>query len=1828
VPDLLNTGRKPSPAALEVPYDVQLRSFTDPAAVRRNIYDRVLDQFHGLKPVENARYRLELSEPHYADPEDFSLAEQKRAILEGGTLARRLRGTWGLIDQSTGKPVEKKLTTLARVPYYTPRGTFVLNGSEWTIANQMRLRSGVFTRVKDNGEAEAHVNVLPGHGFSHRYHLDPETGVFRMNIGQANLPLLPVLRAAGITDKQLREVWGQDLLQQNLKHDDPKIVDKLYEKLVSKPDPNATREEKRQAVAERLGKMRLDPDVTARTLGRPHATLSPEAMLAATRRLLAVSRGEENEDDRDDLAYQHFHGPEDLLSEPIGRDRLLLGQLLYKATRNGNLKHVQPGLFTRHLEGAIQGSGLGMPSEEVNALDILDAQTKVTRMGRGGIASVDSVPSSARGVHPSQLGFIDLVRTGESLLAGVDLRMANQTLKGSDNKIYSPYLDPKTGKTVYRTPQDVNKLVVAFPGQMQTSSPVVYAMKGGKLDMVPRKDIDLVLPHMEQAFSPLSNLIALKSMTKGQRVSMGSRILTQALPLRDAEAPLVQVRMPGTDRSYEEHYGRHAGTVWSQQGGRVVEVTPDWIKMKQDDGQVKTFELYNHSPYNRKTFIHNTPLVQAGDRVAPGQLLAHTNFTDKTGTLAMGKNLRVGFFPMKGLNHEDAYAISASAAAKLSSEHAYQHYHEYDENTKRFKRDFVSIFPAAYPRAVLDNFDEHGIIKPGTIVRSGDPLVLLARERELSHRQVHSAHKGSWSNQSLTWDHHADGIVTDANRTDKGVNVVVKSYSPMYEGDKLCYDPKTEVLTRNGWKPVAEVTLEDHVASLADDGWLEYVQPVAVTSYQHCGKMYRLATPQVDLLVTPDHNLYAMKRYASGYSRSSYQLQPASALFGKRYRLKRDCRSEGTSPEFVELSGVVVKAGQFGRGKRTIPPLRLPVSTYMMLLGMYLSEGCSFSHPKSGSYGIDIAQIKPASIKLLHDALTAAGLKFSWTPHGAKIYSKVLANYFKQFGDCYEKYIPNEVFDWNCEDLLTLWEWLMWGDGCFGKTSSGYTTTSKRLADDVQRLALRLNMSANIAVGEPYDCVIKGKLYHCRPRYQLSFYFKNAPEINHSHVRKQNGQLEEWVDYDGPVYCVSLPCNHVLYVRRNGKPVWCGNSGAHGNKGIVTIVPDDEMPTDESGQPVEVATNDLSVITRVNPSQITLALLGKIAARTGVPYKLEDFDPNNSDYSAWALREAAKHGVKTTETLTDPKTGRQIPNVFVGNMHFYKLHHQAEGKGSSRGLGAYTSDQTPARGSGENRQAKKIATMDVGALLSHGALSVIRDNKLFRGNQNLEFWTSYMAGDRPASPPVPFVYEKFVNQLKGSGVNVVRDGPRTHILALTQRDVNKLAGNRELRNAELVDWRGGMKPIPGGLFDPGLTGSHGGGHWSAIRLHEPLPNPVFEEPVRRVLGMTQKSFEDVLSGKEKLNGVAGPAGIYRALDRINLDQAIEQCRADIASGRRTKRDEAVRKLAFLKSAQENKLHPRDWILSSVPVLPPIFRPVSVMQGSGGQLIADANLLYKDLFEANNVLKELSGVSADVSKERLNLYNAFKAVVGLGDPVNPKNRERQVQGLLSQIFSTSPKYNMAQQKLIGTPVNLVGRGVISPDPDLTMDEVGVPEEQAWTVYSPFVIRNLVRKGVGRARALEFLKDRHSVARKALLEEMEVAPVTFTRAPVWHRFGHIALWPKLVKGDMIRIPPFILKGIGGDHDGDATNWHVMVSDEARREAALKMLPSRNLFAVSDFQSPVYGLANEYVGGAYRMTQPPDKNKRPRVFATMADLRRAWEHGELDPDSPVEVIKHEEK
>ncbi|MDB6076086.1 MAG: rpoB, partial [Verrucomicrobiaceae bacterium] len=211
-----------------------------------------------------------------------------------------------------------------------------------------------------------------------------------------------------------------------------------------------------------------------------------------------------------------------------------------------------------------------------------------------------------------------------------------------------------------------------------------HAIKDSKIQQVGDKEPDYELASPSQFFGSHVNLIPLHSAVQGPRLFYGARFIDQAMPLVNPEAALVQ-NLDDQDpdgRSFDEHAGVHAGALRSRHAGEVVAIDPDRIVVRDAEGKEQEHQTYNNFSFNRKSAIHNTAVVKPGDKVKAGQLLAHSNYTDKDGTLAMGLNARIALIPFKGWSMDDAQVISDSFARRLLSEATSTYAQDFDDDIK------------------------------------------------------------------------------------------------------------------------------------------------------------------------------------------------------------------------------------------------------------------------------------------------------------------------------------------------------------------------------------------------------------------------------------------------------------------------------------------------------------------------------------------------------------------------------------------------------------------------------------------------------------------------------------------------------------------------------------------------------------------------------------------------------------------------------------------------------------------------------------------------------------------------------------------------------------------------------------------------------------------------------------------------------------------------------------------------------------------------------------------------------------------------------------------
>lgn len=346
---------------------------------------------------------------------------------------------------------------------------------------------------------------------------------------------------------------------------------------------------------------------------------------------------------------------------------------------------------------------------------------------------------------------------------------------------------------------------------------MVPALSGGQITEVDDSEVDFELESPNAFFGSHVNLIPMHSAVQAPRLFYGARFYNQSLPLVSPEAPLVRNLADGDPegRSFDELYGKAMGAVFADDDAEVDQVGDTSLTLRLKDGTKKDIELYRAFPFNRKTQITQTSGLKKGDRVAKGQLLAKSNYTDDAGAAALGANARVGLVAFKGYSMDDAVAVSEAFAKRLTSDHSYTHSLDFDHEIKGGLGHFRSLFPTKFKKEQLAGIGEDGVVKPGTVVHAGDPLVLATRPRSFSSTtsqlgKLSKAMRQSRHDASLVWDDAHPGTVMDVAKTKTGYKVVVSAQAPAEMGDKI--------VLRSGQKGIISAIVPDAQMPRTVDG--------------------------------------------------------------------------------------------------------------------------------------------------------------------------------------------------------------------------------------------------------------------------------------------------------------------------------------------------------------------------------------------------------------------------------------------------------------------------------------------------------------------------------------------------------------------------------------------------------------------------------------------------------------------------------------------------------------------------------------------------------------------------------------------------------------------------------------------------------------------------------------------------------------------------------------------------------------------------------------------------------------------------------------------------
>ena len=379
----------------------------------------------------------------------------------------------------------------------------------------------------------------------------------------------------------------------------------------------------------------------------------------------------------------------------------------------------------------------------------------------------------------------------------------------------------------------------------------------------------------------------------------------------------------------------------------------------------------------------------------------------------------------------------------------------------------------------------------------------------------------------------------------------------------------------------------------------------------------------------------------------------------------------------------------------------------------------------------------------------------------------------------------------------------------------------------------------------------------------------------------------------------------------------------------------------------------------------------------------------------------------------------------------------------------------------------------------------------------------------------------------------------------------------------------------------------------------------------------------------------GAEAIQELLAEIDLDALSAQLKEELepVPGQRVSGQKAMRILKRLEVVEAFRLsgnRPEWMIMNVVPVIPPDIRPMVQLDG-GRFATSDLNDLYRRVINRNNRLKRLLELGAPdiiVRNEKRMLQEAVDALIDngrRGRPVTGPNN-RPLKSLSDMLKGKTGRF---RQNLLGKRVDYSGRSVIVVGPELKMDQCGLPKEMALELFKPFVMKDLVEKGI--ANNIKSARKMVERSRIEVWDSLETVikghPVLLNRAPTLHRLGIQAFEPVLVEGRAIKLHPLACTAFNADFDGDQMAVHLPLSKEAQREAKLLMLASGNLLKPAD-GCPVTVPTQDMILGSYYLTMVnPDDKGAGKVFRDENEAIMAYAEHVVTLQAPIQVRRERE-
>ena len=842
---------------LEVPglLDVQIDSFDwligaprwrEIAKARGDIdpksgLEEVLDE---LSPIEDFSGSMSLS---FTDPRfDEVKAPVDECKDKDMTYAAPLFVTAEFINNNTGE-IKSQTVFMGDFPMMTEKGTFIINGTERVVVSQLVRSPGVyFDKSKDKATDNdiTSVKVIPGRGAWLEFDVDKRATVGVRIDRKRRQPVTVLLKALGWTNEKIRERFGfSEIMMSTLEKDNAAGPDEalleIYRKL--RPGEPPTKEsaqtllenlffkEKRYDLA-RVGRYTVNKKLGL-NVGKPitNSTLTEDDIVTTIEYLVRLHDTPEGQtsmmtapggsevpvevDDIDHFGNRRLRTVGELIQNQIRVGLSRMERVVRERMTTQDVEAITPQTLIniRPVVAAIKEffgtSQLSQFMDQNNPLSGLTHKRRLSALGPGGL-SRERAGLEVRDVHSSHYGRMCPIETPEGPNIGLIGSLSVYARVNPFGFIETPYRKVVNGVVTdeihFLTADEEDRHVVA-----QANSPtdakgkfteprVLVRRKGGEVENVTPAEVDFMDVSPRQMVSVATAMIPFLEHDDANRALMGANMQRQAVPLVRSEAPLVGTGM-------ELRAAIDAGdVVIATKSGVVEEVSADYITVMADDGTRFSYRMRKFNRSNHGTCANQRPIVDTGQRVESGQVIADGPCTEN-GEMALGKNLLVAIMPWEGHNYEDAIILSSRLVEEdvLTSIHIEEH--EIDARDTKLGAEEITRDIPNVSDEVLADLDERGIVRIGAEVRDGDILVgkvtpkgeteLTPEERLL--RAIFGEKAREVRDTSLKVPHGESGKVIgirvfsreDDDELSAGVNELVRVYvaqkRKISDGDKL-----------------------------------------------------------------------------------------------------------------------------------------------------------------------------------------------------------------------------------------------------------------------------------------------------------------------------------------------------------------------------------------------------------------------------------------------------------------------------------------------------------------------------------------------------------------------------------------------------------------------------------------------------------------------------------------------------------------------------------------------------------------------------------------------------------------------------------------------------------------------------------------------------------------------------------------------------------------------------------------------------------------------------------------------------------------------------------